>query len=55
MKISSASSFLGELRERVRNGVEGRAGVREAADGGGFLLGGRRRGGWGRDSGHIAI
>ena len=49
-------SFLfGELRERVRNGAEGRAGVREAVRGGGFLPGGRRRGGWGRDSEHIAI
>ena len=35
MKISSVSSFFGKLRERARKGAEGRAGVREAACGGG--------------------
>ena len=39
----------------ARGGGEGRAGVSKAAGGGGFLPGGRRRGSWGRDSGHIAI
>ena len=44
-----------ERRGRARKGAEGRAGVREAVRGGGFLLGRRRRGSRGRDSVHIAI
>ena len=45
-------------REMARKGAGGRAEARggvEGRGGGGFLPGGRRRGGWGRDSGHIAI
>ena len=51
----SANTTLAERRGRAREGALRRAGVREAAGGGGFLPGGRRRGSGGRDPGQIAI